>query len=77
MEYQSCWEFTKCGREQNCPAFPHHGRACFAVTGTWCRGQQQPSYEAKIGECREVCGFYKDVMGITLWESADNRAVNE
>ena len=76
MERQNCWDYTKCRRQAECPAYPDHGRTCFAVTGTWCRGEKQASYEAKIERCRSLCGFYKDMMGITAWERID-RAVND
>ena len=71
MERENCWEDRKCGREKICPAYPHHGRACYAVTGTWCRGEQQPSYAAKIEKCRGMCDFYKEVMGVLEWERID------
>ena len=37
----NCWELLKCGKESNCPAYPDHGRECYAVTGTMCNGKQQ------------------------------------
>jgi hypothetical protein len=76
MERENCWEHRKCGREQGCPAYPHHGRACFAVTGTWCRGEKQGSYDEKIAKCRKVCDFYKDLMCLFDWERLD-KAVGE
>lgn len=63
MERTNCWEHLKCGRETNCPAYPHHGRNCFAVTATHCRGEVQKSYEDKIAKCRETCDFYKFMFG--------------
>jgi methyl-accepting chemotaxis protein len=62
MERTGCWEIIKCGRESGCPAYPDHGRDCFAVTATMCRGEKQGSYEEKITKCRELCAFYKGVM---------------
>ncbi|MGB6063359.1 MAG: hypothetical protein WBG50_01035 [Desulfomonilaceae bacterium] len=62
MERKNCWEFTKCGREKECPAYPKHGRNCFAVTGSMCRGQKQGTYDEKIAKCRELCAFYKEMM---------------
>ncbi|MEW6351625.1 MAG: two-CW domain-containing protein [Thermodesulfobacteriota bacterium] len=76
MPLPNCWEYTNCGREKNCPAHPDHGRGCFAVTGTWCRGEQQPSYAHKIARCRGTCSFYKEIMGIAAWEELE-KAVNE
>jgi hypothetical protein len=58
----NCWEFLKCGREAGCPAYPDHGKECFAVTGTTCRGEKQGSYDDKIHKCRETCGFYGNMM---------------
>jgi len=63
MERPNCWEFLKCGREQGCKAYPSHGRSCFAVTGTLCRGEEQGSYDQKIAKCRETCPFYRSMMG--------------
>jgi hypothetical protein len=62
MDLSQCWEFHKCGRETECPAYPNQGRNCFAVTATLCRGEQQGSYEQKIVRCRTQCQFYKEVM---------------
>jgi methyl-accepting chemotaxis protein len=63
MNSENCWELVKCGREEMCPAYPHHGRECFAVTATMCRGEEQGSYQEKIQKCRDECKFYKHVMG--------------
>ncbi len=64
-ERQNCWQIIGCGRERMCPAFPDHGRNCFAVTATLCRGEKQGSYQEKISKCRNVCDFYRDMMGGT------------
>ncbi len=63
MRLKNCWEYMGCGMEQNCPAYPNYGRSCFAVTGTYCRGEKQTSYDHKIAKCRELCPFYKHMMG--------------
>jgi hypothetical protein len=73
MGLMDCWEFTNCGREENCPAYPNHGRACFAVTGTLCRGEKQPSYDEKIAKCRELCGFFKRMMGMATADGVDTK----
>jgi methyl-accepting chemotaxis protein len=57
-----CWERIQCGRQGNCTAYPDYGRACFAVTGTVCRGEDQGSYRGKIKRCR-TCSFYQELMG--------------
>jgi len=65
MDRTTCWEYIKCGREQNCPAYPSHGRACYAVTATHCRGEVQKDYEEKIAKCRAICDFYKFMFGLS------------
>jgi len=59
-----CWEFMRCGRnansEEKCPAFPHFGRVCWAVAGTFCQGKVQGTFAQKSADCRE-CPFYKRV----------------
>ncbi len=62
MARSNCWEILNCKRENGCPAYPNHGRECFAVTATICRGEQQGSYDEKITKCREVCDFYSGMM---------------
>jgi methyl-accepting chemotaxis protein len=62
MARSNCWEILKCQRESACPAYPEHGRDCFAVTATMCRGEKQGSYDEKISKCREVCNFYTGIM---------------
>ncbi|UCH81249.1 MAG: hypothetical protein JSW20_01220 [Nitrospiraceae bacterium] len=62
-----CWEFTRCGVEKaegavnmRCPAYPHFGRMCWAVAGTFCGKKVSGAVAQKIGDCRK-CGFYKRV----------------
>lgn len=66
----NCWENKNCGRERGgaktdqlgeCPAWPDHGRDCWAVAGTLCGGQVQGTEAEKIGNCRK-CEFYRGVM---------------
>lgn len=66
----TCWEFKKCGREKDgakaadlgiCPAYPDHGRDCWAIAGTLCGGKVQGTSAEKDGNCR-LCEFYKGVM---------------
>ncbi len=68
MSIKTCLEALQCKREENCLAYPDHGRNCFAVTGTTCRGKVQGSYDEKVNACRSVCPFYKDLMRIDDWE---------
>ncbi len=65
-----CWEFKKCGREENgakagelgvCKASPEHGRDCWAVAGTLCGGKVQGTEAQKLDSCRK-CEFYEGVM---------------
>jgi methyl-accepting chemotaxis protein len=62
MAGQRCWEVMKCGKEQECPAYPDNGFACWNVPATVCRGQVQGGYSDKIGECRIRCEYYNGVM---------------
>ena len=55
---ESCWELLNWSLQKECPAYPDHGRQCFAVTGTLCRVERQGAYEAKINRCRE-CAVYE------------------
>lgn len=58
----SCWEFKKCGKEKDCPAWPNNGRICFSIEKTLCRGEIQGQYLQKIDKCRETCDFYAHLM---------------
>ncbi len=62
MGLKNCWEVVQCGREENCPAYPAHGKTCFVVTNTLCRGEEQGSYEDKIEKCRMVCSYYHEII---------------
>lgn len=62
MGRSNCWDTVKCKRERECPAYPEHGRNCFAVTATICRGEKQGNYDEKIAKCREACDFYNGIM---------------
>jgi hypothetical protein len=53
----NCWEFKKCGKEKNCPAYSYHGRICWYIAGTFCGGKVQGEYAKKIKDCRK-CEFY-------------------
>ena len=57
-----CWQVMKCGRDVNnevmCPAYPHFGRACWVVAGTFCEGRVQGTFAQKYENCRK-CEFYQ------------------
>lgn len=57
-----CWEFMKCGRDKDatikCPAYPHFGRICWVVAGTFCEGKIQGTFAQKFEDCRK-CEFYQ------------------
>ena len=63
MERTKCWEFFNCtsAKERRCPVYPAHGRMCWLIAGTMCRGQVQGEYAQKIQDCRK-CEFYKTVL---------------
>lgn len=60
-----CWEFMKCernaGREQKCPVYPHFGRVCWVVGGTYCEGKVQGTFAQKCEDCKK-CSFYQKVL---------------
>lgn len=60
-----CWEFMKCernaGREQKCPVYPHFGRVCWVVGGTYCEGRVQGTFAQKCEDCKK-CSFYQKVL---------------
>lgn len=57
-----CWEYMRCGRERDatikCPAYPHFGRICWVVAGTFCEGKVQGTFAQKLEDCRR-CEFYQ------------------
>ncbi|MFN3396008.1 MAG: sensor histidine kinase, partial [Thermodesulfovibrionales bacterium] len=57
-----CWEYMKCGRDKDatikCPAYPHFGRICWVVAGTFCEGKVQGTFAQKFEDCRK-CEFYQ------------------
>lgn len=63
-----CWEFQKCGVEKaegaaefRCAAYPHYGRVCWAVAGTFCGKKVSGAIAQKLGDCKK-CEFYKRVV---------------
>jgi len=66
MAGTSCWEYMKCGKEQDCPAHPDMGHSCWSVAGTLCRNERQGAYDQKIVACRELCKYYAGVMAGTI-----------
>lgn len=54
-----CWEKLDCSKK-DCPAY---GKLrCWAVAGTFCRGQVQGQFAQKIGDCRK-CVVYRESCG--------------
>ena len=64
----NCWEFMKCGREEDgrkvdelgiCPAYPYDGQRCANVVGTFC-DLVQALRAVKHSGCQE-CPFYNSM----------------
>jgi methyl-accepting chemotaxis protein len=64
---KNCWEIKNCGRIPGgrkaadmgvCPAYPDHGRDCWAVAGTFCGGKVQGTSAQKLESCME-CDFFQ------------------
>jgi len=64
-----CWEFMQCGRntgrEQKCPVYPHFGRVCWVVGGTYCEGKVQGTFAQKCEDCKK-CSFFQGVLSGAL-----------
>lgn len=62
---KQCWQYLKCGRdckgEKKCPAYPHYGRSCWAIAGTYCQGDLQGTYAQKLKNCKK-CPFYQKAI---------------
>ncbi len=60
----NCWEYMKCGRDTDattkCPSYPHFGRVCWVVAGTFCEGKVQGTFAQKYENCGK-CDFYQSV----------------
>jgi signal transduction histidine kinase len=63
---EQCWEFMKCGVEHDanvkCPVYPHFGRSCWAVGGTFCEGKIQGTHAQKIKNCKHCNFFMKNAI---------------
>jgi len=62
-----CWEFHQCGVEKaegaaqfRCAAYPHYGRICWAVAGTYCGKKVSGAIAQKLEDCQK-CEFYQKV----------------
>jgi len=63
MGDKNCWEAQNCdlALRNKCPAHPDHGRECWRIAGTFCRGKQQGTPEEKKEFCLFDCGFPEKV----------------
>ncbi len=62
-----CWEYQRCGVEKaegavemRCPAYPHYGRICWVIAGSFCGKRVSGAIAQKLGDCRK-CKFYQSV----------------
>lgn len=61
---RDCWDIIECPGEQrgNCIVWElKAGHFCWLINGTYCRGEIQNSWEAKIALCRK-CEVYRQVL---------------
>ncbi|MFH0824884.1 MAG: hypothetical protein V2B18_19190 [Pseudomonadota bacterium] len=63
MAELKCWEHMKCKNKELCPAHPDHGRDCWKIQGTLCRGERQGAPEDKYQDCLFKCAFLEGVLG--------------
>lgn len=61
----NCWDYMKCNRDRDnsdkCPAYPHFGRICWSVAGTFCQGKVRGTFAQKLEDCRS-CRFYQRIQ---------------
>lgn len=57
--YVYCWEELNC-RQTECPSYGNREEKCWAVAGTFCRGEVQGVFAQKIGDCRNCIVFKKN-----------------
>lgn len=56
----NCWEYMNCKNSSHCRAYPHYGRACWTVAGTYCQGENCGAF-VKISENCERCPWYEEL----------------
>lgn len=66
MAQTKCWEYMKCVSRDKCPAFPDHGRDCWEISGTLCKGEKPLTKVEKRHDCVTLCKFMEGVLGGTL-----------
>lgn len=64
INYVFCWEKLGC-RQLDCPSYMNKEEKCWAVAGTFCRGEMQGVHAHKIGDCRQ-CVVYRKNSGDEL-----------
>lgn len=78
----NCWSYIKCGREKDganasklgiCPAYPEHGRDCWKIAGTFCRGKVEGIEANKKKNCLSCRWF---VM-VDKLKFAEEEALND
>ena len=68
MIKKNCWEFKKCTKKEECPAYSERkldsihggikgGRTCWVIVGTLCNGKTQGEFAQKATTCL-ACDFY-------------------
>ncbi len=64
IHYVYCWEELNC-QQEGCPSYMNKTEKCWAVAGTFCRGEVQGVFAQKIGDCRK-CVVYRKNSGDDL-----------
>lgn len=69
MNHINCWQFIKCGREEDCPApnferangfidGENAGRSCVYIENTICKNENNLSLSEKFRSLCSKCDFY-------------------
>jgi two-component system NtrC family sensor kinase len=66
LAHPPCWEAMSCTRagagvSDPCPAWPHFGRACWAVAGTLSEGTTKATQACNLGDCSD-CGHFRALV---------------
>ncbi len=64
INYVYCWEELNC-QQEGCPSYMNKSEKCWAVAGTFCKGEVQGVFAQKIGDCRD-CVVYRKNSGDDL-----------
>ncbi len=63
---KKCWAVMKC-EKKDCPCFGKDPVRCWQIAGTYCKGEIQGRFAAKIDNCMD-CKFYQDATEDPIYQ---------